>query len=83
MRLNLFAYVKDEDRFCEGSWRTAVTGAPVLSDAITWHDCTVHSKLRAGTHTIYVGEVQRTRPQTDDHPPLVYWNRGYRRLNEA
>ncbi len=80
---NRFAYVKDEDRFTEGSWDTAATGAPVLRDALTWLDCTIHSKLRAGTHTIYVGEVQSTRAPSDDHPPLVYWNRGYRRLGDA
>jgi flavin reductase (DIM6/NTAB) family NADH-FMN oxidoreductase RutF len=79
---NRFAYVKDEDRFAEGNWREATTGAPVLRDALTWMDCTIHSKHRAGTHTIYVGEVQETRP-AEVHPPLVYWNRGYRRLQDA
>ncbi len=74
---NRFAYVKDKDRFAEGDWRTAATGAPVLRDAITWMDCTVHSKHRAGTHTIFVGEVQQSRVPGEEHPPLVYWNRGY------
>lgn len=77
---NRFAYVKDQDRFTEGDWRTATTGAPVLRGAVTWLDCTIHSKHRAGTHTIYVGEVQETRKPSDDYPPLVYWNRGYRRF---
>lgn len=80
---NRFAYVKDADRFAEGDWRIAVTGAPVLRDALTWLDCTIHSKHSAGTHTIYVGEVQKTKPSAEEHPPLVYWNRRYRELAEG
>ena len=77
---NRFAYVQDADRFTEGDWRTATIGAPVLRNAITWMDCTLHSKHRAGSQTIYVGEVQEARVPADEHPPLVYWNRGYRNL---
>jgi flavin reductase (DIM6/NTAB) family NADH-FMN oxidoreductase RutF len=77
---NRFAWVKDEDRFAEGDWGDAVTGAPVLRDALAWLDCTIHSRLVAGTHTIYVGEVQAAATPRQDCPPLVYWNRGYRKL---
>ena len=80
---NRFAYVKDEDRFAEGDWREAATGAPVLRSALTWLDCTVHSRHRAGTHTIFVGEVQEARVPADEYPPLVYWNRGYRRIERG
>lgn len=77
---NRFAFIKDEDRFVEGSWKTAATGAPVLADALAWLDCTIHSKHRAGTHTVYIGEVQASEVPGAEYPPLVYWNRGYRRL---
>ena len=77
---NRFAWVKDEDRFAEGSWTTAATGVPVLSDALAWLDCTVHTRARAGTHTVYIGEVQASSVPAPDDPPLVYWNRGYRKL---
>ena len=80
---NRFAWVKDEDRFAEGSWGEAVTGAPVLEDALAWLDCTIHSKARAGTHTIYVGEVQAVGVPRPDQEPLVYWNRGYRHLRRS
>ena len=80
---NRFAYVKDEDRFEEGDWRTATTGAPILRNAVTWMDCTVHSRHRAGSHTIYVGEVQDARVPGEEHPPLVYWNRSYRRFADV
>lgn len=77
---NRFAWVKDEDRFAEGNWTTAATGAPVLTDALAWMDCTVHFRFDAGTHTIYIGEVQASNVQRRDELPLVYWNRGYRKL---
>ncbi|MGE5603388.1 MAG: flavin reductase family protein, partial [Nitrososphaerales archaeon] len=79
---NRFAYVKDEDRFSAGHWTVAVTGAPVLADALAWLDCTVYSHHRAGTHTIYVGEVQAAAVPHAEEPPLVYWNRAYRALNQ-
>lgn len=79
---NRFAWVKTEDRFAEGDWQTAKTGAPVLADGLAWLDCTIHTRHSAGTHTIYVGEVQASGTPHPDAPPLVYWNRGYRRLVE-
>lgn len=77
---NRFAWLKDEDRFAEGEWDTAVTGAPVLKNALAWLDCTVYSRFAAGSHTIYVGEVQASGVPRPDEKPLVYWNRGYRQL---
>ncbi len=78
---NRFAWLKDEDRFLAGDWQTAVTGAPVLADALAWLDCTVHARHVAGTHTIYIGEVQACGTPRADRPPLLYWNRGYRMLH--
>ncbi|MFQ5399184.1 MAG: flavin reductase family protein [Anaerolineae bacterium] len=77
---NRFAWLKDEDRFAEGDWGVAATGAPVLQDALAWLDCTVYAHYEAGTHTIFVGEVQASEVPRADEPPLIYWNRGYRRL---
>lgn len=76
-----FAFTKDEDRFGEGDWGTAVTGAPILEDALAWLDCTVYGRYPAGTHSIYLGEVQASNVARPDDPPLIYWNRDYRRLN--
>jgi flavin reductase (DIM6/NTAB) family NADH-FMN oxidoreductase RutF len=77
---NRFAWIKDEDRFAEGDWDAAETGAPILRDARAWLDCRIHSRLSAGTHTLYVGEVVASGVPEDGKPPLVYWNRGYRKL---
>lgn len=77
---NRFAWIKDQDRFTRGNWGTAVTGAPILTDALAWLDCTIYARHPAGTHTIYVGEVQVSNVPRPDEPPLVYWNRGYRQI---
>ena len=79
---NRFAWVKDEDRFGEGDWQKAVTGAPILADALAWLDCTIHGRRPAGTHTIYLGEVQASSVPEPDAKPLVYWNRGYRTIHQ-
>lgn len=78
---NRFAWLKDEDRFALGDWETAVTGAPVLKDALAWLDCRVYARYPAGGHTIYIGEVVECGIPRPDAAPLVYWNRGYRHLN--
>ena len=77
---NHFAFTK-EDRFSQGGWTTAQTGAPILKDALVWLDCTVYSRHTAGTHTIYIGEVQASRVVEEDAKPLLYWNRGYAKLD--
>jgi flavin reductase (DIM6/NTAB) family NADH-FMN oxidoreductase RutF len=77
---NRFAWVKDEDRFDEGDWGVAATGAPILRDALAWLDCRIFGRHEAGTHTIYVGEVQASGTPREGEAPLVYWHQGYRKL---
>jgi len=77
-----FAWRPDDERFQLGRWTTAVTGAPVLEDALAWLDCTVYARQAAGSHTLYVGHVEACATPRGDAPPLVYWNRDYRRLAE-
>ena len=78
---NRFAWIKDEDRFLDVAWDTAATGAPILLDSVAWLDCVINATVTAGSHTIYIGEVKDSGVRKADHPPLVYWNRGYRFLN--
>jgi flavin reductase (DIM6/NTAB) family NADH-FMN oxidoreductase RutF len=75
-----FAWLREGDRFAAGSWGIAATGAPVLADALAWVDCTVNARYPAGTHSIYLGEVVASAVPTPDGPPLIYWNRTYRRM---
>lgn len=75
-----FAFVKDEDRFAEGAWNTASTGAPILENALTWLDCRVHFRQQAGSHNIFIGKVIESAVVRPDDKPLLYWNRDYHRL---
>ena len=77
---NRFAWVKDEDRFAMGNWSSGATGAPILSDALAWLECRIHARYPAGSHTIYVGQVEASNAPEEEAPPLIYWNRGYRKL---
>jgi flavin reductase (DIM6/NTAB) family NADH-FMN oxidoreductase RutF len=76
-----FAWVTDEDRFDIGDWDSAVTGAPVLGDALAWMDCTIFGRYSAGTHHLYLGEVQASKVARPDEAPLIYWNRDYRHID--
>jgi flavin reductase (DIM6/NTAB) family NADH-FMN oxidoreductase RutF len=73
-----FAWSPDSERFELGSWTTAATGAPILADALAWLDCTIHSRHVAGSHTIYVGRVERSGVPRPSDKPLLYWSRDYR-----
>lgn len=75
-----FAWGPEPDRFAAGRWTTAATGAPILTDAVAWLDCTIDSRHPAGSHTIYIGAVRASAVPRPDGAPLLYWNRGYRRL---
>jgi len=77
---NRFAFLQDEDRFAEGRWGEAATGSPVLEDALAWLDCRIVGHHEAGSHNIYIGQVEACRVRPEGGEPLVYWNQGYRRL---
>ena len=76
-----FAWGPEPDRFAAGRWISAESGAPVLEDALAWLDCRIHSHHAAGSHSLYIGEVVATGVPRPDGAPLVYWNRGYRKLD--
>ncbi|MDX6750014.1 flavin reductase family protein [Geminicoccaceae bacterium 1502E] len=60
-----------EGRFDIGVWRRLVTGAPVLDGCCANFDCRLTTSLRAGSHTIFVGEVQAVQ-SCADLLPIVY-----------
>lgn len=64
------------DRFYEIETMTAVTGAPILADALAWVDCRVKAIYDGGGSEIVVGEVVAT-DQNANLMPLAYHNRGY------
>jgi flavin reductase (DIM6/NTAB) family NADH-FMN oxidoreductase RutF len=55
---------------------TAVTGAPLLPDALACFDCSLVDVLAFGDHRVVVGKVVATWSRTDGEP-LVYVDRSY------
>jgi flavin reductase (DIM6/NTAB) family NADH-FMN oxidoreductase RutF len=50
--------VEGDERFHDmGEWSSLSTGAPVLKGCPVSFDCRVVTKVPAGTHTIYIGEI--------------------------
>lgn len=74
-----FASKKIEDKFDGIGWRRGERlGVPLLDGAICTLECSVHSTLPGGDHTIFVGEVVGIG--TREEKPLVYFRSGYRQL---
>ena len=48
-----------ERRFRSEDWTRLATGAPVLIDALVSFDCRVEQRLAHGTHTLFIGSVER------------------------
>ena len=69
------------DRFEGIETHTAVTGAPLLSDALGWLDCEVREAYEGGDHTIFVGEVVATAARNTGDP-ILYYRRNWRQLAE-
>lgn len=73
-----FAASDVADKFEGIAWRSEVTGAPILEDAVAWVDCRVYAAHPAGDHTIFVGEV--LAGGATDRAPLLYYRGGYGRF---
>ena len=50
--------VEGDERFHDmGEWSSLSTGAPVLKGCPVSFDCRLVTKVAAGTHTVYIGEI--------------------------
>ena len=68
-----------EDRFADLETYTLRSGAPLLLDSLAGFDCEVVAAHDAGTHTLFIGKVTAVQLGPGG-PPLLYYNRAYRRL---
>jgi flavin reductase (DIM6/NTAB) family NADH-FMN oxidoreductase RutF len=57
------------------------SGAPLLSEAIAWLECTIHSVIEAGDHDLVIGDVVAC--DVGDGTPLLYYGRSYRSLGSS
>lgn len=72
-----------DGRFTGIPHEVAVTGCPVLREALAWFDCRVTSVQETGDHLLVIGEAQAVGvgPDTDD--PLISYEGAYRRIEGA
>jgi len=73
-------FAEGEDKFTGIETQIAVTGAPILSAAIAWLDCTVKEIHDGTTHDIVIGTVEAAGYH-ENALPLVYFDRAYRALD--
>jgi flavin reductase len=70
---------KGEGRFRAEQWTRLSTGSPVLHNALVSFDCRVVNRLVHGTHTIFLGEVERLQIGKKGKP-LLYSDGQYAKL---
>jgi flavin reductase (DIM6/NTAB) family NADH-FMN oxidoreductase RutF len=61
------------------AFRTEVTGAPILTEALAWVDCRLWAEYPGGDHTIFVGEV--VAGDAREGIPIIYYRGGYGRFS--
>jgi flavin reductase (DIM6/NTAB) family NADH-FMN oxidoreductase RutF len=69
-----------ENRFTDVNWHSGLSGAPILDGVLAQLECSVVETFEAGDHTVLIGEVQRAT--YSEGRPLVFFNSGYRNLEE-
>ena len=70
---------KADERFRDEQWTTLATGAPVLVNSLVSFDCRLVNSLDHGTHTIFLGEVERLQIGRKGKP-LLYSDGQYAKL---
>lgn len=73
---------KDTDRFADVEFEVTSGGAIVMTDSATWLECSIHSEVEAGDHSIVVFEIHEVsrRPHK---LPLVFHGSRFRQLATA
>ena len=61
-------------------WMHAVSGAPILTEALAYVDCRLVEILPGGDHDIFLGEI--LAGDSREGKPLLYFGGKYRRLAE-
>jgi flavin reductase (DIM6/NTAB) family NADH-FMN oxidoreductase RutF len=66
--------------FSDLNTKTAVTGCPILVDAVAWVDCRVVEILHGGDHEIYLGEIVAGDTHEQPKKPLLFYGGKYAAL---
>jgi flavin reductase (DIM6/NTAB) family NADH-FMN oxidoreductase RutF len=68
--------------FADLETKTAVTGCPILVEALAWVDCSVVEVFSGGDHEIFVGEIVAGDAHPGDKKPLLFYSGQYARLGD-
>jgi flavin reductase len=69
--------VPPQEKFAEGSWLTATSGAPLLANALASFDCLVRESIEASTHDIFICDVLGVLLRDPGGNPLIYFDGGF------
>lgn len=72
-----FADPEIEDRFKDLETWEGESGAPILKDNMAYIDCKVWNSVKAGDHTIFIGEVIGHKVVKPEASPLLYYRGNY------
>jgi flavin reductase (DIM6/NTAB) family NADH-FMN oxidoreductase RutF len=72
----------DLDRFEGVEFERTPSGCPIPQGCLSYLDCRVVATHDAGTHTVFIGEVEAAN-LLREAPPLVYFDRDYRGLSDT
>ena len=73
-----FAAVESSHRFEGIGYSRGENGVVLLDDALAHIECRMVSRVEAGDHMLFVGEVERATAR--DARPLLYYRGGYAQL---
>ncbi len=73
-----FAAVESSHRFEGIGYSRGDSGVVLLEDALAHIECRMASRMEAGDHMIFIGEVERANAR--DARPLLYYRGGYAQL---
>ncbi|MQA85474.1 MAG: flavin reductase [Streptosporangiales bacterium] len=72
---------KGAEKFSGQEFTLSASGLPTLPDALCSVECDLRQTIPGGDHTILIGRVHDCVVR--DGRPMIYYNRGFRRLVEA
>lgn len=70
--------VPSEDKFADVELEDGLLGVPLLADALAHLECRVVEQVTGGTHTIFIGLVERATARHGN--PLAYFRGGFGRF---
>lgn len=73
---------EEQSRFVGVETFSMVTGAPLIKDGMAFFDCEVVHTFDVGATTVFFAEVLAIAKGENEHMPLLYLNRRWRKLAE-